>query len=147
MATNLIDQTTLDHLGSNASEYGLRIYKQACWKLVNDLEMDESSALEEVWNNGDFMTRAGQILGINTDIRPITDIGSTYIEAEANRLGITEAAFEAEGGEGENHISVWALTSRDGFIFRVANTNAEPVWEEQDPAVFAELLESVGIDA
>ena len=77
----------------------------------------------------------------------IEDINSTYIQAEAKRLGIEYARLIAEGGEGENHITVWRLTTPDGFAFRVANTNGEPVWEEQDPAVFAELLESVGIDA
>lgn len=77
----------------------------------------------------------------------IEEVNSTYIQAEAKRLGITEATLIAEGGDGENHITVWELTGPDGSTFRVANTNAEPVWEEQDPAVFAELLESVGIDA
>lgn len=76
----------------------------------------------------------------------IDDIDSASIQAEARRLGITDATFIAEGGEGEYHISVWELINpADGIAFRVAKTNGEPVWEEPDPAEFAELLESVGI--
>ena len=78
---------------------------------------------------------------------PIAEINSSYIQAEAAKAGITEATFIAEGGEGENFITVWSLTDHNGFTFRVANTNGEPVWEEQDVAEFAELLASVGIDA
>ena len=33
----------------------------------------------------------------------IEDINSTYIQAEAKRLGIEYARFEAEGGEGEGN--------------------------------------------
>ena len=84
---------------------------------------------------------------MKTELIAIEDIGSTYIKAEAAKHGITHARFIAEGGEGENHITIWGLTGADGIEFRVANTNGDPVWEEQDLADFAELLESVGIEA
>lgn len=80
------------------------------------------------------------------DLTAIEDINSSYIQSEAQEHGITHARFIAEGGEGENHITIWGLTGADGIEFRVANTNALPVWEEQDAAEFAELLESVGIN-
>ena len=76
---------------------------------------------------------------------PIEDINSSSIQAEAREHGITHATFIASGGENEMHITVWELSGSDGIPFRVANTNGEPVWEEQDGAIFRELLESVGI--
>lgn len=48
-------------------------------------------------------------------------------------------------GEGENQIKVYKLPlpGSDGCTQRVAETNGDPVWEENDPAAFAELLESL----
>lgn len=82
-----------------------------------------------------------------TTLTPIEDINSTGIQAEADKHAITHATFIDEGGEGENYITVWELTGADGIGFRVADTNGEPVWEEADMEIFADLLASVGIDA
>jgi hypothetical protein len=100
-----------------------------------------------------YHTRSGRVSACfealeqdSENLTPIEELNSAGIEAEAKALGISAARFLTEGGEGENHISVWELTGPDGFTFRVAKTNADPIWEEQDIAIFAELLESVGID-
>lgn len=77
---------------------------------------------------------------------PIEDINSSGIRREAEEHGITHVRFLGEGGEGENHITVYGLMSPNGYEYRVANTNGLPVWEEQDLGEFAELLASVGVD-
>ena len=79
------------------------------------------------------------------ELTPIEDIASSSISAEAKKYGITHSRFIASGGEGEMHISIWGLTGPDGIEFRVARTNGDPVWEEQDLGEFAELLKSVGL--
>lgn len=60
-----IEATTTEHLGPDATDFELRLYKAACWQLVSDLGMDEASALEEVWNGGDFWPRTTEILGLD----------------------------------------------------------------------------------
>ena len=76
----------------------------------------------------------------------IEDINSSYIKLELAPLGITHLRFLAEGGEGENHVSVWAFAGSDGIESRVINTNAEPIWEEGDPEDFADLIADLGIE-
>jgi len=73
------------------------------------------------------------------------DLGSRGIIHELGEDAILWPV--AEGGDGESHISVWEFIGPDGYLGRVANTNADPVWEEADAGEFAELLESVGIRA
>ena len=75
-----------------------------------------------------------------------TEINSTYIQAEAEREGLHSFDIEAEGGEGEDHITVYSYLDRDGFTGRVAATNGLPVWEDADPGEFLGLLQSVGIE-
>ena len=75
-----------------------------------------------------------------------TEINSTYIQAEAEREGLHSFDLEAEGGDGENHITVYTYIDRAGFTGRVAATNGLPVWEDADPGEFLWLLQSVGIE-
>ena len=75
-----------------------------------------------------------------------TTITSTYIQAEARERGLTAFEVEAEGGTGENHVTVYTYRDRDGFFGRVAETNGLPVWEEDDAGDFLGLLQSVGIE-
>ena len=71
-----------------------------------------------------------------------SDINSGYIRHE---LGDdADLTYHGKWGVGEDSIRVYSFCDRDGYTYRVADTNATPVWEEQDPAVFAELLRSVG---
>ena len=75
-----------------------------------------------------------------------TEINSTYIQAEAEREGLRSFDVEAEGGTGENHVTVYTYIDRDGCYGRVAATNGQPVWEDADPGEFLGLLQSVGIE-
>lgn len=76
----------------------------------------------------------------------LEDINSSYIKGELSDLGISHVRFIAEGGEGEHRITVYGYPTAYGEC-RVAKTNAIPVWEEANLAEFAELLESVGLNA
>lgn len=51
----------------------------------------------------------------------LEDLNSSYIRAELAPLGVTHVRFVAEGGEGENHVSVWAFPTKYGE-YRVINT-------------------------
>ena len=69
------------------------------------------------------------------------NINSSYIRYE---LGFdADLTYHGSFGDGENSIRVYSFRGGDGYTYRVADTNAEPVWEEADPDIFAELLNSV----
>lgn len=93
---------------------------------------------------------------INTDERYpilISEFNSLGIQSEAAQYGITHMR-EIGGGYDSNHegqadwyVDFYALPDPNypGCEIRVANTNGDPVWEDGDPATFAELAESVGV--
>jgi hypothetical protein len=71
----------------------------------------------------------------------IEDINSIGIAVEAREAGITTVTKLGDNGKtGDARVTVYRL----GDV-RVADTNGDPVWEEQDHAAFAELLETEGI--
>lgn len=71
----------------------------------------------------------------------IDDINSGGIAYEARQAGITTATLLGDNGKsGDARVTVYQL----GDV-RVANTNGDPVWEEQCRTTFAELIESEGI--
>ena len=71
----------------------------------------------------------------------IEDINSIGIAHEARKAGITTVTLLGDNGKtGDARITVYQL----GDV-RVADTNGDPVWEEQCQATFADLLESEGI--
>ena len=74
---------------------------------------------------------------------------TTYprIQAEAEREGLHSFDVEAEGGTGENHVTVYTYIDRDGCYGRVAATaDGGAIWEDADPGEFLGLLQSVGIE-
>lgn len=72
----------------------------------------------------------------------IEDIKSGGIAYEARKAGITTAILLGDNGKsGDARVTIYQI----GEV-RVANTNGDPVWEEQCRATFADLLESEGID-
>lgn len=71
---------------------------------------------------------------------PIEELGSEYAKSDLARMGVTHVRFLAEGGTGENRIAVYAYAPPEMYEMRFATTNALPVWEEDDPAIFAALL-------
>lgn len=72
----------------------------------------------------------------------IGDINSLGIASEMRLIGATEAALIGSGG-----CPFFAITNpANGFKFRVADTNSDPVWEEEDAGAFAELAESCGVE-
>ena len=71
----------------------------------------------------------------------IEDINSIGIAHEARKAGITTVTLLGDNGKsGDARVAVFQL----GEV-RVAETNGDPVWEEQCRATFADLLESEGI--
>ena len=69
------------------------------------------------------------------------NINSIGIAVEARKAGITAIIKLGDNGKnGDARVTVYQL----GDV-RVADTNGDPVWEESDHAVFAELIESEGI--
>jgi hypothetical protein len=65
------------------------------------------------------------------------------IAAIAGATGIREIG---DGGEGEAHCTFFELLG-DGakFPIRGATTNADPVWEDEDAAAYADLAEACGV--
>ena len=81
----------------------------------------------------------------------IETINSAGICSEMRRIGATEAKFigsgEWEEGNVNSRCTFFAITNpSNGFEFRVADTNGDPVWEEEDLGAFAELAESCGVE-
>jgi len=71
----------------------------------------------------------------------IDDINSGGIARAARKAGIATATKLGHNGKsGDARVTVYQL----GGV-RVADTNGDPVWEEQCRVTFAELLESEGI--
>lgn len=77
----------------------------------------------------------------------ISKINSAGIAVEAAAAGLDTVCFLGEydhpdhPGSGDWSIRLYELNG-----VRVADTNAEPVWEENDRTVFEELLEEYGVD-
>lgn len=71
----------------------------------------------------------------------IEDCKSIGIRIEMEKSGLTEIEMIGDNGKlGDQRIEIYQV----GAV-RVANTNGDPIWEEQDFVAFAELLESEGI--
>jgi hypothetical protein len=71
----------------------------------------------------------------------IDDLNSVGIAYEARKAGITTVTKLGDNGKsGDVRVTVYRL----GDV-RVADTNGDPVWEEQCRVTFTELLESEGI--
>jgi hypothetical protein len=81
----------------------------------------------------------------------IADFNSADIQVNADALGATHMREVGRGYSDGNLynpdslVVFYAIPDKDGSEWRVANTNGDPVWEEQDPAVFAELAEACGV--
>lgn len=84
---------------------------------------------------------------MKTLIQPITDINSNGIVSECEKLGITHIELLAEGHSDGNQDNP---NSRVRFYsvgcVCVADTNGDPIWEEDDPRAFAELIEACKVD-
>jgi len=83
---------------------------------------------------------AGRGGKIKTMMR-VEDVNSRGIEIECEKLGLTEIELLAADGVGDDRIRVFQV----GPV-RVLDTNADPVWEEDDIEGFAEVLEERGIE-
>lgn len=83
----------------------------------------------------------------------IAEFNSSGIKAEALRAGITHMRkvgggfVEGHEGEADWYVGFYAmLNKKEGWEYRVANTNADPVWEEADAQAFADLAEQCGVE-
>ena len=78
----------------------------------------------------------------------ISDYNSAGIKSEAKKAGARTMELIGQGhsdGDENNPNSVVRFFELDNGL-RVADTNGDPVWEEEDFAVFAELAESCGVE-
>ena len=77
----------------------------------------------------------------------IGDINSAGIEAECEKMEITHIELLAEGHSDGNQDNP---NSRVRFYqvgcVRVADTNGDPIWEEADEAIFADLIVACEVD-
>ena len=72
----------------------------------------------------------------------IRDCKSVGIRSEAAKLGIEEIELIADNGEtGDARVEIYQV----GPV-RVASTNGDPIWEEEDPRAFAEFIEIEGLE-
>lgn len=82
----------------------------------------------------------------------IAEFNSAGIRAEAKIHGITHMReivggyIEGHEGEADWYVGFYALLHPKGWEFRVADTNADPVWEESDAEEFANLAAQCGVD-
>ena len=78
---------------------------------------------------------------MTAQILSLDNINSTGIRNAARKDGITSIERLGDNGkQGDAEVVIYRL----GEV-RVAATNGDPVWEESDLALFAELIESEGI--
>ena len=83
----------------------------------------------------------------------VAEFNSAGIRAEALRAGITHMRKVGGGfvsgheGAADWYVGFYAmLNKKEGCEYRVANTNGDPVWEEQDTQAFADLAEQCGVE-
>lgn len=81
----------------------------------------------------------------------IAEFNSADIRHNAALLGATHMRLLASGhsdGNPDNPNSAvffYAIPDKNGDEWRVADTNGDPVWEEEDTAAFRELAEACGV--
>lgn len=78
-----------------------------------------------------------------TTMIAVENIRARDIQIAANEAGITLVEYLGDNGKaGDERVTVYRI----GDV-RVAATNGDSVWEEQDIAAFRELVESEGIES
>ena len=78
----------------------------------------------------------------------VAEINSAGIVSECEKMGIESIELLAEGhSDGNSNNSDSRVRFYMAGCVRVADTNGDPIWEEDDPRAFAELIEAcqVGI--
>ena len=81
----------------------------------------------------------------------IAEFNSSGIRAEAKKAGITHMRkigggfVEGHENEADWYVGFYAIPHPKYGDFRVANTNGDPVWEENDAQAFADLAEQCGV--
>ncbi len=82
----------------------------------------------------------------------IAEFNSSGIRAEAKKAGITHMRkigggfVEGHENEADWYVGFYAIPHPKYGDFRVANTNGDPVWEENDAQAFADLAEQCGVE-
>lgn len=81
----------------------------------------------------------------------IAEYNSAGIRAIALECGATRMRHLGTGHSDGNldnpnsAVSFYELLGSDGFPYRVADTNGDPVWEDEDSQAFAELAHGCGV--
>jgi hypothetical protein len=76
----------------------------------------------------------------------IAAYNSAGIRDTAKEIGVQYMREVARHGEGSNRLVLFALPHPNGYEIRVIDTNGDPIWEEDDQAVFNEVLELMGVE-
>lgn len=77
----------------------------------------------------------------------ISEINSAGIVSEAKAAGLSNVELIGEYDHPSHPgSSDWSIRLYELNGVRVADTNGEPVWEEDDRSAFADLLEEYGVD-
>ena len=79
----------------------------------------------------------------------IQDFNSSGILATARSTGTTHMRHLGAGfavpGDCNSLINFYALPHKNGYEYRVADTNGDPLWEECDPQAFADIANQCGV--
>ena len=76
----------------------------------------------------------------------ISKINSAGIVYEASEAGLSTVDFIGEFHHPGHPAGDWSIRLYEVNGVRVIDTNADPMWEEDDPAAFAALLEEYGVE-
>lgn len=77
----------------------------------------------------------------------INDYNSASIKAIASKLGVTHMELIGEGhADGDTNNPNSLIRFFKIGETRVADTNGDPIWEEEDMQAFAELADECGVE-
>ena len=107
----------------------------------------EDNDINQAYEQFDTLAEAEDLVKEMETLIEVADINSDGIISECEKLGITHIELLDEGhSDGDTNNP----NSRVRFYLvgcvRVADTNGDPIWEEDDFATFAELIKACEVD-
>lgn len=117
-------------------------------------EVEPDEVRDGIAVHNDYLSERGLVADVDSEDYPIeiAEYNSAGIRAEAAAYGATHMREIGRGhsdGDDDNpnsRVIFFELAVRDGLTVRVADTNGDPVWEEDDGATFSRLAEECGVD-
>jgi hypothetical protein len=89
----------------------------------------------------EFNSSGIRLIAKQAGITHMREIGGGYAKTEDEDGELTVD----HDGEPDSYVGFYALPV-DGSEILVANTNGDPVWQEEDSEVFARLAEACGVE-